>query len=77
MKVQLTIQIHLKDRPKDHLGQFGETLVVGGKAPANMAEAVRALVESAAPFYAQCYDAAELNRQREMLAEWLKEARFR
>ena len=76
MKVKLTVQANLADRPDGYLGQTGATYVIGAKEEANLEEAFKYLLLALADFYGMCYTADELNAQLDRAAEAFQELRF-
>lgn len=77
MKVQLTLQIHLKDRPDGYAGLTSETWVVGKEDDLGLFDGIARVFAATAPYYAMCQDVNALNADVGRLAEWLQGVEFK
>lgn len=76
MRVSISVNITLKDRPKDFRGMYRESIVIGKDEPVTLDEMLGGLLIRLAPYYGACATPEELNEALDRLAEYFREVGF-
>lgn len=76
MRVSISLQVSLKDKPKSHYGILSENWTIGKDKEVKLADAIIDVTQILANFYGSCYPLDELNAELQRAARILAEQRI-